>query len=251
MKRLPYTLLLASPALAATTNLTPVHDATVWHRDGNTGYTEANTGSDVDLDIYRFDGNLNAMSYVQFDLSTIPVGSSITSVTFTLTKLGSNPGNGLTGSDRSDTLVTGRIDIFGLNSTAGNTPQNWDESTLTFSTTGDELTATSIATITDPFSSGDSRSTSFAGLDTVTSGTTVDLTGAAVTAFVQTRFSDNGLVTFMFFNPDSAANRGMAFASSENTDVQVPTLTVDYVPEPSVALLGGLGVLGLLHRRRS
>lgn len=38
--------------------------------------------------------------------------------------------------------------------------------------------------------------------------------------------------------------------SSSDETITVDNLVIDYVPEPSVALLGGLGLLGLLRRRR-
>ncbi|MEM1084948.1 MAG: PEP-CTERM sorting domain-containing protein [Verrucomicrobiota bacterium] len=38
--------------------------------------------------------------------------------------------------------------------------------------------------------------------------------------------------------------------SNQNDQVYVDNVTLDVVPEPSVALLGGLGLLGLLRRRR-
>jgi hypothetical protein len=39
---------------------------------------------------------------------------------------------------------------------------------------------------------------------------------------------------------------------TRNTDFGVANaLTVGVIPEPSAALLGGLGLLGLLHRRRN
>ena len=42
-----------------------------------------------------------------------------------------------------------------------------------------------------------------------------------------------------------------SFGTLDLTDVNSPTATFTLVPEPSAALLGGLGVLALLRRRRS
>lgn len=68
-------------------------------------------------------------------------------------------------------------------------------------------------------------------------------------------FSDgiNPDITFTASNSDWAAFDGISFRHGSNWGTG-QTYSLDNiavaVPEPSVALLGGLGVLGLLHRRR-
>lgn len=244
--------LTGQPASADVANLNPSNDTMVWHRVGYASYTGANFGSAVDLDLYSYgDGSdLNAFTYIQFDLSALPI-DTLNAATLTLTKIEPNPDNGLTGSTRSDTMVDGRVAIYGMLNVAGNTAQNWDESTLTFDSTGDELDVDSVTGVTDPFNVGESRSVDFSTLDVVSGGNTIDtLSDASVTSFIQGRVDDDGYVTFLVDFSDMNG-KGFSFNSSESSSGQ-PVLTLDYtpVPEPSVAFLGGLGLLALLVRRR-
>lgn len=237
-------------ASADIANLNPTNDTAIWHRDGTAGYGDYVAGAEVDMDTYHFDANLNSYLYIQFDLSSLNI-ATINSATLTLTQVGTNTSNGLTGSDRNDTLTDGRIDFFGLNNVVGNTAQNWSEGTLSFDTTGTEIDTASIAASPGaPFVTG--TVTSFAGEDTVGTGT-ASLTGANLVTFLGARVSDNGLVTFMAANPDGTSNRGIGYVTKEGGAGQ-PVLTLDYtmIPEPSTIamLMGGVGMLSLVRRRR-
>lgn len=233
--------------MAAVMNFGASNDTTVWHRDGLPSYTAYVAGAEDQLNTYHFDANLNAYAYLQFDFSSLGT-IVINSATLTLTKDNAATGNGLTDATRNDTLVTGRVDFYGLNNVVGNTPQNWDESTLSFDTTGSEITVASIASNAGaPWS----NVTSFAGQDLTPGNAAATLTGTDLVSFLQTRADDGGLATLLVVNPDTTQGRGIVYHSSEATTGQ-PVLTIDYtvIPEPSVALLGGLGLLGLLRRRR-
>ncbi len=250
MKPLPILFALtALPAMAATVDLGASNDTSIWHRDGASGYNDYVAGAEDQFNTYHFDGNLNAYGYLQFDLSGLGSTITINSVTLSITKDDAATSNGLTGSDRNDTLVDGRVDFYGLNSTAGNTPQNWSEASLSFDTTGAEIDSTTIAANAGaPWQ----NVTSFAGQDTVAGFSVASLTGDDLKTFVQGRADDNGLVTLLVVNPDATTGRGITYHSSEAASNQ-PVLSIDYtvVPEPSIALLGGLGLLGLIRRRRA
>lgn len=236
---------LATHATAATMTLNPTHDATVWNRDTNAAYTDANFGSSTELEIYHFDDNLNAYSYLQFDLSGIGAGQMITAANLNLTKV-QNVSDGITGSDRNDTLVDARIAIYGLLDVAGNTPQNWDEAVLTAGNSGDELAGGTSDTETNLFDPP-TRSINFDTQEVVTANTTVDLSSTDFVNFLNSRAGST--VTLMLDNPDSTGGRGMAFGSSEST-VASPVLTLTVVPEPAGLALLCLCGLSLAGRRR-
>lgn len=242
--------LSALPAMAVTVNLGASNDSTVWYRPGV--WDGITSGSYTQVDFYSFgDGaDIGAYGYFQFDLSSL--GSvTVSSVTLTLTQVDANiDEEGLGGhSTRNDTLITDRVQLFGLADVVGNTPQNWTEG-LPYSSTGGEANVSVAANANkagDPFNVAGGRAVDFSTLESVSSGV-ITLSDSAVTSFVQGRVDDDGLVTFLLdFN---ATSRGAAVWSSEASSGQ-PVLTVEYVPEPSIALLGGLGLFGLLRRRRA
>ena len=71
---------------------------------------------------------------------------------------------------------------------------------------------------------------------------------AALLDAVKAAIDGDGYITFVIADN----NRPLYLYSAESPDeANRPTLNITSVPEPSVALLGGLGVLGLIHRRRA
>jgi hypothetical protein len=84
-------------------------------------------------------------------------------------------------------------------------------------------------------------------------GGTIAVTGAPLTRFLQSRFDDGCLATFILSN-DDATDRGYGIGTKEGTDpATAPVLTVEYtpVPEPSGAMLVLAAVLGgVMVRRR-
>lgn len=250
-------LALGSSAYAATVTLNPSADATVNFRSGNAAST-TNFGTAGDLDLF-YQGAIWAMAYVKFDLSSL-AGATITDATLTFTKV-TNIAN-ITPAARNDAINTGRFGLFGLLDVAGNTPQNWDETTITGSMVRSDLLTTEITSdTTSPQFDTTTRTISFDGVGESTNGTTVSVTnttGDALINFLQARldaetaFAES--VTFIAdFVDHGTSGRGFAVGSREDA-VNAPVLTITYtaaVPEPaSAAALAGLGILGFAATRR-
>lgn len=181
-------------------------------------------------------GNIDFRGYLRFDLSSIPTGSTIDSATLMLTQVA--------GASRNDTITTGRFALYGLNNDAGNTPRNWDEATFepALKGTEDVTTLTGVTDLDD----------NIAGITETVMGAApagvVTVSGAPLASFLQTRFSDGGLATFILSN-DDATDRGFGLGSKENADPAThPVLTIEYtpIPEPTsfvlLAMCGGLAI---------
>jgi hypothetical protein len=171
--------------------------------------------------------------YLRFDLSGIPAGSTINSATLVLTQV--------TGASRNDTIVAGRLALYGLNNDAGNTPQNWDEATFVPGAKGTE-DVTTLMGVTDLDDNVAGITESFAG---AAPATVVTVTGSPLVSFLQSRFVDGGLASFILSN-DDATDRGFGLGTKENSDpLTHPMLTIDYtpIPEPAAAALLALGLV--------
>ncbi|HEX6963624.1 MAG TPA: DNRLRE domain-containing protein [Lacipirellula sp.] len=184
-------------------------------------------------------GNVDFRGYLRFDLSAIPAGATIDAATLVLTKV--------SGASRNDTITNGRFALYGLNNDAGNTPQNWDEATFVPDQKGTE-DVTTLTGVTDLDDGG-------AGISETLNGgaTEVTVTGAPLSGFLQSRFADGGLATFILSN-DDGTDRGFGFGSKENADpLTHPALTIEYtpIPEPAtVLLLAMCGGVMVVHGRR-
>jgi hypothetical protein len=211
-----------------------------------------NYGTSTVLEIFQLTTARNFFAYVRFDLSSIPSGANITSATLTFTYNGA--GNG-----RTDVLNTGRFAAYGLLDVAGNTAQNWSETSLTYATRGAEIVAMSntIVDITTP------RVANFDGVgEFVAGGTGVGATVGLNTSiglvdFLQDRFEASlPAATFIIDFPTAeASGRGYGLGSREAAS-GFPTLSIEYavIPEPgAVAALAGVAALGVavIRRRRS
>ncbi|MEJ5238283.1 MAG: hypothetical protein WHT82_07980 [Limisphaera sp.] len=152
----------------------------------------------------------------------------------------------MAGGTRNDTLTTGRFRVLGLNDVAGNTPQTWDELTLTFNTIGSEWVSANTYDTT--------RVTDLDGANEVADNTTgiASIGGPNLVSFLSSRLAAGGLVTFIVDFATTEGGRGFAFGSRENSNPDArPQLTVAWIPEPSMPALLTLGGLLLLawHRR--
>lgn len=228
---------LAVQAQAAQTN-TLISVADTFVRYGIN--QDVNFGSLEYLDLFANGTARDYFAYVRFDLSVLPQEAQLLDATLSFTKV--------SGGTRNDTLTTGRLRILGLNDMPSNTPQNWDELTLTFNTIGAEWTG--------PNQFDPARVTSFDDAlgNEVADNTTglASISGANLVDFLNSRLAAGGLVTFIVDFATTEAGRGFAFGSRENANPDArPQLTVAWIPEPRLpALLTLGGLLWLVWRRR-
>jgi MYXO-CTERM domain-containing protein len=240
-------------ASAASVSLTAVADTPVFHRDGTFTYNSTNYGTAGQLDTSQFGAGIWAMSYIRFDLSSLPEGAVIESASFTVTKTTTANIAGFT-VVRNDTITTGRFGSYGLLEVDGNTSQAWGETALT----GNNLGAERVSGTNPQFDSNRTVDLNAATETLLNSSTAVQVSGTLVANFLQARLdalTNTALATFIVDYMEDAGSgaRGFSFASKENTaSLAAPTLTITYsvVPEPTVAALGGFALLGLLRRRR-
>ncbi len=221
--------------------LQPVADTAVWFRDGVPAYAATNYGSDVDIDNYTYPTvPIIALGYFRFDLSVLPSTATIDAATLTLTKAATNPVQSPQGthSDANGNLVPERFAIYGLIDFPGNTPQNWNEATLTGDSTGDEFDFTNAGI--DPPVDTTTRTLDLDGVGEVVDGETGRLSGSPLVNFLQTRVdatTHRGLATFItdIESPDNG--KGYAFVSREGVEGSRPRLELDFtagvpVPDP-------------------
>jgi rhamnogalacturonan endolyase len=206
---------LESRQMLSVATLTPVADT----------FTLAGVGAGTAtvLDVLDGDGANDRMAYVRFDLSGLII-DDITSATLSFYK---------TAGSRNDTIVPDRFDVYGLLSTAGNTPQNWNESTLAegnlgleyTNTGGDQLDLSRVFNL--DAESGANVTESVQNTD----DTPQSITGPDLVSFLESRAADDGLVTFITL-VDAGAMRGWGYHSREAADPAFrPTLELEFSGE--------------------
>jgi hypothetical protein len=175
--------------------------------------------------VYLHD-TLNSVGYMRFDLAKANVGQ-IESATLTLYTSGGAP--------RNDNVITARFFLHGLNPVAGNTPQNWDEATLTSANVGAEWSTNRgepLVNLTDlddtTAGAGITETVTLVGANYYDVGAIrITVTGSGLVKFLQSRVDDNGLATFLMDFPTSTTGRGFGIASKENTTETLrPVLTL-------------------------
>lgn len=243
---------------ATTVNLNAVADTAVFHRDGSFAYNTTNYGTATQLDTSQFGAGIWAMSYLRFDLSSLPEGAVITSATLTLTK-GAAANIASFPVVRNDTITAGRFGVFGLLDVDGNTAQNWGETVLTADGTngvGSEVSGGANPQFDVDRTLSLDGVGEFIGGDSLTAGVAGTGESSPLIQFLQARYeaeTHTGLTTFIvdFMEDASTGARGFVFNSRE-ADAGEPVLSITYelIPEPTTAFLGALGALGLLRRRR-
>jgi autotransporter-associated beta strand protein len=197
----------------STTTLSPVADT----------YTRAGVNAGTAQTLVVADNNGSGgdvMAYLRFDLSGVDL-TGLTNAYLTLQKLG------------GDTITSDRFDVYGLKNLAGNTPQNWSETTLATAGLGAEYTATAgnsvdLTRVVNLSSEGTS------GADVIeqvsNSGSPQHLSGVDLVQFLRDRKADGGLATFITL-VDAGAPRTWSYGSRENPTVALrPTLRLEYVP---------------------
>lgn len=168
------------------------------------------------------DSRFSFVPYIKFDLSELNI-DEISSATLTVSKVASA---------RNDSINADRFAVYGLTSLAGNTPQDWSETTLVAGmNSGAEW-------VDDAALNGVDRSRLF-NLDaedganvteTIAGGTNVPqlLSGPDLVAFLNQRVDDNGLVTFAI-PVEVDGGLGYGLASKEYADASLrPQLEITY-----------------------
>jgi autotransporter-associated beta strand protein len=196
-----------------------------------------NYGTQPLLDIFQ-NGTARAyFAYVRFDLSTLPANAVITDATLTFTRT--------SGGTRGDTMNTARFGVYGLNDVAGNTPQNWTETSLVFSGGTENVGQEYVANGGTQFDIA-TRVTSFDGVGETVADPLASITGSnssLLVNFLNTRYAAGGLSTFIVDAPNTDPGRGYALGSREAVDPAIrPILALTYTvgaPTPTWSASGG------------
>lgn len=244
-------LALAVSPVAEAASISLVSSNDTYIRDGR---SHAANGTTDNLD-FRFDFS----AYFQFDMSNLII-NNITDATLTLHKIANV---------RNDTIVTPRVDAYGLPNLAGNTLQHWDE--LADFDPGDATNGLDFRNVGNDWTVGDpgAQAAFLTNLDqdngALVTETAVNdrgdgtgvytISGPDLVTFLNTRAIDGGLATFVMEATD-AGGRGWGWATKEHADSSLhPTLDLVFdgqVPEPTSCMLLGLaGIAGLTMRKRS
>ena len=195
------------------------------------GVPTGNYGADDHMIVWDYNptADLRYKGYVRFDLSAI--AQPLSSATLTCTTMD--------GQFPPDTTIWGLDDAD-----AG---ELWDELGINWNNAPANDTSTPAGFL------GNATYLGVFGNITNVAGGTGDFSGASLVNFLNA--DTDGVATLMFGSPgetlDPPTNGFAYWATKENTVHAPPTLTVEEIPEPATLSLIGLGVLGLLRRRRA
>lgn len=218
-------------SFAATTVIADA-DSHVWKgTNGNTNY-----GTEPSLHAQDFISTSSILVFIRFDVSGY-VSGSFTSATVDLTSLG------------AAAAVGQPFIVWGLRNSQN--ADNWIESgtgSITYNNAPGLTIGGGVATL-DVDSSKADRLDSGTLLQ-VASGSTVSFSNANLLSFLNA--DTDGFVTLIIGAQKVATDPGFLWASKEHATLAGPTLdfSATLIPEPSAALLGGIGALLLLRRRR-
>lgn len=192
-----FTMISGVPALAEMIELKPVADTYVKGEDPGTVY-----GNEIEMRVRSFDdGSIvrYQVAYLKFDLSflaDIKPGAELEILTQGTSLLWDAP----------------QIGVYLLTDAAGNTPQDWDPTTLTYDTTGAEFTKP-YANNVDPFNSGQ---LTYLGdlVPPAEAGGGAILSGAALDDLIAAEYAGDMEFTLVVV-PQYLSNRATEFDSAE------------------------------------
>ncbi len=205
-------LILSAGVTAQAQTVTLTSTADTWLRGGSYGPY----GADVTMRLY----NNGFPGYIRFDLSSLGA-IEILDAKFN-TSITSGP-----------SWVTGRYYVYGLNNVEGNTPQNWDEATLTWNRSGYTVAGSELVGVPYTASVANGRVTNLdqdtgASVTETNNAGRVTVTGSDLTAFLQGRVFDGGLSTIIIA---AAGSKDFYYATKENSNPDLaPTLELTYAP---------------------
>ena len=216
----------AEPVAVELVELSAVADAALRFNAGANGDEGKNYGSDSSFYLRQLDGApRDYFAYFRFDLSEVP--GKITNAVFSVTR------------SEGDALNATRFRVLGVDAVAGNTPQDWSETEVSFNTLGAEVDTSiypSPSAGTSPFDLN--RVTDFDAESALVSerfnGDVASVFGASLAEWLEVRRNDGGLVTLIVDYPAAGDRDDHAiYYFSREAESGQPLLTVMYEAAPS------------------
>ncbi|MBN2513884.1 MAG: hypothetical protein JXB18_13185, partial [Sedimentisphaerales bacterium] len=195
--------------------------------EGDTYLNGSTTYGDSDH-MYLLGGSSDYAGYLRFDLGAINVNTVLDAQLV----LRNSPTPG-----RNDSINNARFTLYGLNNVAGNTSQDWDESTFNEDGAGAEWTNAIPMDLTgERVTNLDADDGVAVTEDIVRNGDywvagafTITISGQALIDFLQARAEDDGLATFILGCEDGGT-RGFGIATKENAIEEYrPVLILTYI----------------------